>query len=389
MAVLPYSRVVDVTVTRSDNFVARRGFGTPLFVQSKSVTGQVDATHRTKLYASMNEVAVDFIASDDAYKAAATAFAQNPAPVAVKIGYYDAAAVAAGADAAAKAALLTTQLNTIREADGGWYFLTIADELRDQATVTDAIAIWAESRTVIAIIDTNDAGTKAANNTTSLAYRLKTTGYQRTALFYSDTAAEYPSVALAARLSSFVLDDEESSYTPAFKRLYGITPSNLSSAELQAVTGFVPQLGQDKAAGHLASAYVDIGGQNHVQFGSVATPNDFIDEIHFGDWLKARTEEELFNILLNNPRVSFDDRGMALLASAVQLVMNRAEAAGAIAADFDTETGELSSAYQLTIPRADSVAPSQRNARISPPIRIAFRYAGAVHYAQADYTIAA
>lgn len=387
MAVLPYSRVVSVTVTRSDNFAARRGFGTPLFLQSKSVTGQVDATHRTKLYASIEEVAVDFAPSDPAYIALNTAFSQNPRPVAVKVGYYDAALVAAGSDAAAKAAVLTSQLNLIREADPDWYFLTVTAALRDVATVTDAIAIWAEARTCIAIIDTNDAGTKNPSNTTSAAARLKVAGYERTAFFYSDTAAEYPSVALAAVLSSFVLDEDESAYTAAFKQFRGITPSTLTSAELQAVTGFVPELGQSKASGHLASAYVNIGGQNHVQFGSVLSQNDFIDEIHFGDWLQARTEEELFNILLNNKRVAFDDRGMALLASGVEVVMNRAIASGAIAADIDTATGEFSAAYSMIIPRATSIPASQRNARISPPIRVSFRYAGAVHYAQADYTV--
>lgn len=388
MAVLPYSRVVDVTVTRQDNFVARRGFGTPLFLQSKMVTGQVSNAKRTKLYASIEEVAVDFLTSDEAYKAAQTAFSQNPRPIAIKIGYYDATAVAGGANPGAKAALLTTELNTVRDYDGDWYFLTVEDDLRDQTTVTDAISAWAEARTVIAIVDSNDAGMKSSSNITNLAYRLKQLDYERTAVFWHETAAEYPSMALAAVLSSRVLDDDESAYTPAFKQFRGITPSNISSAELQAVTGFIPQLGQDKAAGHLASAYVNIGGQNHVQFGSVCSPNDFIDEVHVGDWLKARTEEEMFNVLLNNARVAFDDRGMALLASAVELVMNRAEAAGVIAADYDDLTREYSPSYKLTIPRALSVPASQRNARISPPIRIEFRYAGAVHYAQADYLIA-
>lgn len=387
MAVLPYSRVINVSVTRSDAFTARRGFGTPIIIQSKSVTGQVTSAKRTKLYASIEEVAADFLTTDDAYKAAAAAFAQNPRPIAIKIGWYDAAAVTAGANPTAKKAALTTELNAIREYDPDWYFLTVESALRDTA-YTDAIATWAEARTVIAIIDSNNASTKDPADTTSLAAVLKTTGYQRTAIFWHATAAEFPAMALAAVVSSFVLDEDESAYTPAFKRLSGITPSNISSAELQAITGFVPQLGQSKSAGHLATVYVDIGGQSHVQFGSVMTPNDFIDEIHFGDWLKARTEEEMFNILLNNKRVSFDDRGMALLSSGVEVVMNRALAAGAIASDYDDDTGEFSPAYTMTIPRATSVPASQRNARISPPIRVAFRYAGAVHYAQAAYTIA-
>lgn len=387
MAVIPYSRVVDVSVTRTDNFVARRGFGTPMFLQSVEVTGAVDEDNRTKLYTTMEEVAADFDAADAAYVAGQTAFGQNPRPAAFKVGYYDATAVAAGADAPAKAALLADELDAIRDADAEWYFLLVEDDLRDTASITDAIAAWAEAHTVIAIIDSNDVLMKSPTDTTNIAARLKVSEYERTAIFYHEVEAEYPSVALAALLSSFVLDEAESAYTPAFKQLRGITRTNITGGELQAVTGFVPGLGQDKSVGHLASVYVDIGGQNHVQFGSVMSQNDFVDEIHFGDWLKARTEEELFNIMLNNKRVAFDDRGMALLGSAVELVMNSAIDAGAIAADIDDVTGLVSPAYEMVIPRARSVPASQRNARISPPIRVSFRYAGAVHFAQAAYTV--
>lgn len=379
MAVIPYSRVVDVTVTRADNFVSRRGFGTALFLQSTEVSGEVDATSLTKLYTTPEEVAADFAADSEAYKAAQVAFSQNPRPVAFKIGYYD--------DTDIDATKLTAALNAVREQDPNWYFLTVESDLRDIYLLNKAIADWAEARTVYAIIDSNDSETEKPADTTSVAAQLKETGYDRTMIFYHTTASEYPSVALAAVVGSFVLDDDESAYTPAFKRLRSTTRSNIASAALQAVTGFVPQLGQDKTQGHLASVYVDIGGQSHVQFGSSLNPNVFLDEVHFGDWLKARTEEEMFNILLKNKRVSFDDRGMALLASGIELVMNRAIAAGAVASDIDDETGLLSPAYTMIIPRATSVPASQRNARISPPIRIQFRYAGAVHYGQSDYII--
>ena len=60
MAKLPYSRVVKVNLTRNDNFPTRRGFGTQLILTHSSVAGQVDATKRTKLYASLEEVEADF-----------------------------------------------------------------------------------------------------------------------------------------------------------------------------------------------------------------------------------------------------------------------------------------------------------------------------------------
>ena len=90
MAVLPKSRVVDVTVTRQDNFPTITGFGTPLIVTDETPSGSViDATTRTKTYASMEEVAADWDASDEAYKVANTMLSQSVRPTRIKIGYRD------------------------------------------------------------------------------------------------------------------------------------------------------------------------------------------------------------------------------------------------------------------------------------------------------------
>ena len=88
MPVLPYNRVIDVSVVRNDNFPNIRGFGIPLLIQSTIVAGEVDATIRTKVYGTIDEVAVDF-PTGAANDAATAAFSQNPRPLQIKIGYYD------------------------------------------------------------------------------------------------------------------------------------------------------------------------------------------------------------------------------------------------------------------------------------------------------------
>ena len=49
MAKLPYSRVVDVTITRQDRFPTAAGFNTALLLSGTTLAGKVDGTHRTKL----------------------------------------------------------------------------------------------------------------------------------------------------------------------------------------------------------------------------------------------------------------------------------------------------------------------------------------------------
>lgn len=380
MAVIPYSRVVNVSVTRRDNYPARRGFGVPLFLQSTSVLGEVDATHRTKLYASMEEVAADWDSVDEAYKAAEIAFSQKPTPLQIKIGYYDAGTAMTAQD-------LKDELDAIQDADPNWYFLTVEASLRDDVPLVTAIAQWTEPKMHIAIVESNNEDMKDPGDSSNIAAVLKATEYERICILYHEEVDEYPAMALAARLSTFDLDTDDSAYTPAFKKLFGITRSDISSSELQAVTGFVVPLGQDKAQGHLATVYVDIGSQNHTQFGSVMKLNTFIDEIHFGDWLKVRMEEEIFAVLLNNNRIAYDQRGYARMGQACEVVMGRAEAAGFLAHDVDDETGDVSPPYTMILPRALSVPAGQRKARVAAPIKIGFRYAGAVHYAQVGIDI--
>ncbi|MBB4063686.1 DUF3383 family protein [Gellertiella hungarica] len=378
MAVLPYSRVVNVTLTRNDAFPSRRGFGTPLFLSTVAKTGKVDATSRTKAYASIDEVAADWSASDDFYKAAEVAFSQNPRPTQIKAGYV-------ALDGTPTAAELKTELDALYAYDADWYVVTVASTLRDIASV-DGLVEWIEANSKLAIIDSNDTGTENPANTTCLAARKKGT-VERSAVFYHTSALQWPAMALAAYMATRVFDDAESAYTAKFKTLRGVNPVNLASDKITAITGFVSGVGQASASGHCANTYIDIGGRNFVVEGSTLTANVFLDEIHASDWIIARTEEAALGILLNNARVPFTDQGLQQIAGAARQVMQVATRAGLIAKDIDPETNEYRPAYEITVPSVFDVPESQRKARIAPAISVRFRYAGAVHYTTINYNM--
>lgn len=378
MATLPYSRVVNVTLTRNDAFPTRRGFGVALYLTSESKAGEVDASNLTKVYGSLAEVAADFAATTDVYKAANAAFSQNPRPLQIKVGYYNSATV----DDATK---LKAALDAIYEADNAWYWLCIEPDLRDVAML-DGLVEWVEAKNKLAILDSNDANTEDDADDTCLAARHKGT-VERTAVFYHTDATEHCAFALAAKLGTFNFDDADNHYTAKFKKLQGVSPVNIGSAAVQAVTGFTPQLGQSEDAGHMANTYIDIGGRDFVVEGSTLTANVFIDEIHSSDWIIARTEEELLGVLLNNDSVPFTDQGMNVLAGAVRSVMTLAARAGIVANDLNPLTGIYEPAVNITVPSVFDVPESQRVARIAPAIEVTFRYAGAVHYTTVNYTM--
>lgn len=152
---LPYSRVVDVTVTRQDRFPTTQGFSTALLLNPNIVAGQVDSTHRTKLYSTIAEVAVDF-PSGDVYDAASRFFSARIRPPQLKVAYYNSAA-----------ADITTELQAIMAADPNWYWGLHVNDLNDLAAQR-AIADWAETQTVIFGLDSNDVDTETPSSVNDL-----------------------------------------------------------------------------------------------------------------------------------------------------------------------------------------------------------------------------
>lgn len=382
MAKIPYSRVVNVSLSRNDSFPTRRGFGTQLILTHTAVSGVVDATKRTKLYASLQEVEADYPASTSTYKAAATAFSQNPRPVRLKVGYV---ATPAGADDAAKKAAFITSLNSLVDYDQSWYMATITADMRDQPYLSGLVE-WIESQPKIAMIDSNDVNLKDPADTTNIAARHKGT-VERTAVFYHEDVDAYLAASMAAYMSTRVFDDADSAYTLKFKKAPTVDAVNIGSSALTAVTGFVEGIGQSETAGHLANTLIDIGDQNFLVEGSVLSQNVFIDEIHATDWIVARTEEEALALFLNNARIPFTDQGLQQIASVPRMIMAQAVRAGIVAKDLDPATGNYEPAFEITVPSVFDVPESQRKARIAPAIQVRFRYAGAIHYTTINYTM--
>lgn len=472
MARLPYSRVVDVSLTRQDRFATATGFSVALIVQTEVLVGILDASNRTKLYSDMTEVGADFDSADAAYKAAQAMFAQNPRPRQIKLGYRNVANP------------ITDELDVIYAADPDFYWIGFTAEIRD--TLNQQLAAdWAESKSVLMGLESNDVSTETpgavADKTStvtmtiaspgvvswaahtlqngdqvrftttgalptgvtagttyyviaqaagtfqiaaslggsaivttgsqsgthtatspqyggSIAEYIESMGYDRSFVFYHTDATLYPALALLAYCATRDLDrgnllaaqrgdiNSGNAYTAKFKKLSGITVLNKGSAVVQAITGFVPGLGIDAAQGHRANTYVDIGGLPMVVEGSVGS-GAFIDEIHASDWIIARMREALLSTLANNARVPMTNPGVGILCNTVRGVMNRAVAAGIVAAEFGEDDTEIVPEFTIAVDRVENIPAAQRRNRVAPDIKVTFRYAGAIHYASASITL--
>jgi hypothetical protein len=467
---LPYSRVVDVSLTRQDRFAAATGFSVSLVVGTTAIAGTLDATTRTMVFGSIDEVALYFAAGSPVYNAVNAMFQQNPRPRQVKVGYRN------------PANPIAAEMDLIYAYDPDFYWLGHTAELRD-TTDQRALADWAEAHPVLLGAETGDTDTETpsgtpdvsatvtisiaspgvitwtghslvagdsvqlttsgqlpagltagvpyyvvspATNTFSLAQTpggspiatsgtqsgthtatkllfggsfaeyIEAKGYDRSFGFYTTTSTEFPALALLAYCSGRDLDrgnlrsaqrgdiNSGNAYTAKFKRLAGVTALNKVSAVVQAITGFVPGLGVQKAAGHSCNAYVNIGGLDMVVEGTVGS-GAFIDEIHAGDWIVARTREELLSTIANTARVPYTNPGVGQLTNAVDRVMRRGIAAGIVAGDIlEDGDGNFVPEYTISVDRVENIPESQRRNRIAPDIRVDFRYSGAFHYASSS-----
>lgn len=107
----------------------------------------------------------------------------------------------------------------------------------------------------------------------------------------------------------------------------------------------------------------------------VCLNGEFIDVVLGSDWIAKRMRDLLYDILLSNANINYDDAGFGLIATAVMQTLTEATDLNIIARDPESKTG----VFTISIPRyADSTEEQRRN-RVMPDITWEALLAGAVH----------
>lgn len=249
---------------------------------------------------------------------------------------------------------VATDLTLIESIDNDWYALACID--RDPDVVLD-VAAWIESRIKIfgtASANPNIVNVAAGVDTTTLAARFKILGYSRSFVMYHQNADEdYPECAWFGR----VLPLDPGSETWKFKELNGIPYSPLTSTQSKNA--------MDKSA----NTYEYIAGRGMTANGTMAS-GEYIDIIRGIDWLTSTIQINVFNVLLNNNKVSYTDAGIAVIEAEVRRALQRG-----IDQDFIAESPEPT----VTVPKAADVPPNDKANRILRNVRFQATVAGAIH----------
>lgn len=249
---------------------------------------------------------------------------------------------------------IATDLNFINDANDSWYALILTD--RTLQTVKDAAA-WIEAHIKLfgtASNDLNIINSPAGTDTTSIAAFLNQSGYVRTfVMYHQDALYDYPEAAWFGA----VLPLDPGSETWKFKQLSTISYSNLTTTQSL------------NAHNKKANTYEYVAGVGITENGTVAQ-GEYIDTVRGIDWLTARMQEFVFQVLLNNPKVPYTDAGIASV---------QAEVMKALSLGVSNNFLSPSPAPMVTVPLAANVSNADKAARILRNVRFTATLTGAIH----------
>ncbi len=102
---------------------------------------------------------------------------------------------------------------------------------------------------------------------------------------------------------------------------------------------------------------------------------EYIDVILGGDWIANRMRNLLYDILLENAIINYDDAGFGLIGTAALQALSEAVDLGIIAKDPEKHTG----VFTVEIPKYEDSTDEQRASRVMPNITWEALLAGAIH----------
>lgn len=248
---------------------------------------------------------------------------------------------------------VSDDLDAIELANNEWYALAYTG--RTPSTV-ESIANWVETRIKIfgtASSDSDIIDLQAGENS-SIAAILNASGLVRTfVMYHQDADFDFPEAAWFGR----VLPTEPGSVTWKFKSLNSITFSELTTNQSK------------NARDKNANTYEFIGGVAITREGTMAQ-GEFIDIIRGVDWLQARIQEFVYQLLVNSPKVPYTNAGITAVESEVRRALTLGVTNNFIADDpqFVVETPDVS-----------DVSPTDKANRILRNVTFNATLAGSVH----------
>lgn len=254
---------------------------------------------------------------------------------------------------------MATDLAEIEEANDTWFGLIVDNP---SEAIVNAAASWAETHRKLLGFTTGDSAAKTSApgmgdvlDDQAQANRAFTYG------LYSERPHQYSAAALMGRM--FPLDP--GSGTWAYKTLRNTNASRLTATQRANIEG------------KNANWYLDVNGRAITYQGKTGL-GDFIDVTRTVEWVKARIQEGLFEVLTGAPKVPFTDKGIAAVEAVIRAVWEEGIAHNALNDDL-----------VVNVPRAVDVPLGDRANRLLSGVSFSGTVQGAIHRARILGTLGA
>ena len=359
MAVLPLDDVVNVIVNLSLRSAVRIGFNLSLLLSDSDV---LSATDRVAVYsglASMEEAG--FTVSMPEYKAAQVYFAQTSKPGRVAIGFWDSANES-----------LAEAVAACRVTNREWYGIVPIGSMQSDTFASPSMTeILGAAATIEACVPSSVMF--AAVDLTTMN-TLKGLSYRRTLGVVTEDIMKPVGILGWAMGANTGLAN--SAYTLKFKQIVGVPVDPLTEA----------QVSDAKAAN--GNVYINRGATyNWFEDGTMADATWFDEMINL-DMLANNIQLSISDLLSKTKKLPQTEAGMLQIINSFAPDLEKAVRTGFAAPGIWNAPGFLTleqgdaieKGYLVLSEAVNDQVPADREARLAPPVYIALKLAGAIHY---------
>lgn len=260
-----------------------------------------------------------------------------------------------------------------------WYGgLTAAANVKDDdhLDVSALIESVEESQSRIYGITITNPQVLDGTITNDLASKLKKLGRKRTFIQYS-SSSPYAAASLYGRAFTVNFKANNSTITLKFKQEPGVVAETLTETQATVLES------------KNCNVFVNYANDTAIIQEGVMSNGYFFDEVHGTDWLQNEVQTRCWNLLYTSKtKIPQTDAGTNQLINQVEGALEAAVNNGLIAPGVWNSDGfgqiergtMLPKGYYVYAPPISTQSQEDREARKSPPIQAAAKFAGAVHF---------
>lgn len=226
----------------------------------------------------------------------------------------------------AAAESISQAFNAIINLNNSPYFVSAEDGFSD-ATVSELSALiqsFTDSLRFMFSANTNDAQTLITGDTTSESAQLFALQPQRTWMTWSATA-DRKAVSAAARMSSVNFDANNGLITLMFKTLPGTLPDDLTTTQ------------QTELDRKRVNYYANFSGDPIYAKGTTFNTSAYIDTRYALDWFVNAVQVDVFDLLVQSPRIAQTDEGNSFVVDVINEVCQQAVRNGMVTPGYVSE----------------------------------------------------